>query len=77
MHLSWRTQAACDGVDATLFFPESDDDPAMHAKMVCEGCPVRVACLEHALRNGEKAGVWGGTTERDRRRIVRQRRLPA
>ena len=77
MHLSWWAQAACGGVDATLFFPEADDDPALDAKAVCADCPARVACLDHALRNGEKAGVWGGTTERDRRRIVRQRRQTA
>ena len=77
MHLSWRVQAACGGVEAILFFPDADDDPALEAKAVCARCPVRVACLDHALRNGETAGVWGGTTERDRRRIVRQRRQTA
>ncbi len=75
--LSWQPQAACGGVDATLFFPEADDDPALEAKEVCEGCPVRIACLDHALGHGEKAGVWGGTTERERRRILRQRRQTA
>jgi WhiB family redox-sensing transcriptional regulator len=77
MQLSWRVQAACGGVDSALFFPEADDDPGLEAKAVCAACPVRVACLDHALRNGEKAGVWGGTTERERRRIFRQRRQTA
>ena len=77
MQLSWRTQAACGGVEAALFFPEADDDPALDAKAVCHGCPVRIACLDHALGHGEKAGVWGGTTERERRRILRQRRQTA
>ena len=40
-------------------------------------CSVRVACLEHALMSREKVGVWGGATERERRRIIRQRRRPA
>jgi WhiB family redox-sensing transcriptional regulator len=77
MQLSWRVQAACGGVDAALFFPETDDDPAFEAKAVCAECPVRIACLDHAMGNGEKAGVWGGTTERERRRILRQRRQTA
>lgn len=47
------------------------------AKAVCAQCPVADACLEHALRVGEKNGVWGGCNERDRRRIVRQRRRGA
>lgn len=77
MQLTWRAQAACSGVDATLFFPEADDDPALEARTVCATCAVRVACLDHALGQGEKAGVWGGTTERERRRILRQRRQTA
>ena len=64
-------------MDAALFFPDTDDDPALEAKAVCGECPVRVACLDHALGYGEKAGVWGGTTERERRRILRQRRQTA
>ena len=47
------------------------------AKEVCELCGVRAACLEYALSNREKAGVWGGATERERRRIIRQRRRSA
>jgi len=47
------------------------------AKEVCAGCGVRAACLEHALSSREKAGVWGGATERERRRIIRQRRRSA
>jgi WhiB family redox-sensing transcriptional regulator len=42
--------------------------------MVCHGCDVRISCLEHALASREKVGVWGGTTERERRRLIRQRR---
>ena len=44
---------------------------------LCTECPVRQACLEHALAHREREGVWGGTTERERRRIVRQRRKSA
>jgi len=49
----------------------------MEAKEVCAQCSVRVACLEYALTSREKAGVWGGATERERRRIIRQRRRSA
>jgi WhiB family redox-sensing transcriptional regulator len=56
-----------------MFYPD-DDESAEIAKAVCAGCQVRVSCLEHALSSREKAGVWGGATERDRRRMIRQRR---
>ena len=54
-----------------------DDDLALEAKAVCAGCDVRVACLEHALQAREKSGIWGGATERERRRMIRQRRRTA
>ncbi len=59
-----------------MFYPDDDDD-ASDAKAVCSGCDVRIACLEHALASREKQGVWGGASERERRRIVRQRRRTA
>lgn len=71
--VQWRDQGACRGLDPLLFFPDSDD-AAGPAKTVCAGCDVRLRCLEHALARREKEGVWGGCTERDRRRILRQRR---
>jgi WhiB family redox-sensing transcriptional regulator len=63
-------------LDASIFYPDDEDDAAT-AKAVCAQCGVRVECLEHALSLREKAGVWGGATERDRRRIIRQRRRSA
>lgn len=72
----WRDLGACRGLDPEVFFPETDDEADV-AKNICDGCDVRVACLEHALASREKVGVWGGTTERERRRIVRQRRRTA
>lgn len=72
----WRELGACRGLDPEVFFPETDEE-ADEAKAICAECPVRVACLEHALASREKVGVWGGTTERERRRIVRQRRRTA
>jgi WhiB family redox-sensing transcriptional regulator len=47
------------------------------AKGICASCVVQVACLDHALTRREKVGVWGGATERERRRILRQRRRSA
>ncbi|HVC14726.1 MAG TPA: WhiB family transcriptional regulator [Acidimicrobiales bacterium] len=78
MTATWRKRAACRGIDVEIFFPETDEDADVEAaKAVCEGCPVRQACLEHALAHREREGVWGGATERERRRILRQRRKSA
>jgi WhiB family redox-sensing transcriptional regulator len=76
MNLSWRQHAACRGIDPNIFYPASDED-AEEAKSICAACPVRQACLEYALANRERDGVWGGATERERRRLVRQRRKTA
>lgn len=74
----WRELGACRGLEAAMFFPDEEDVSAeAKAKQVCAGCDVRIACLEHALASREKQGVWGGATERERRRIVRQRRRTA
>lgn len=69
----WWDLGACRGLDAAIFYPD-DDAEAQAAKTVCESCAVQQTCLDHALSFREKAGVWGGATERDRRRIIRQRR---
>jgi WhiB family redox-sensing transcriptional regulator len=76
MNLQWRSKASCQGLDPEIFYPLDDDD-AEEAKVVCATCSVREACLEHALGYREKEGVWGGATERERRRIIRQRRRTA
>jgi WhiB family transcriptional regulator, redox-sensing transcriptional regulator len=72
--LTWRDRGRCKGADPTVFYPEDDEDPGEVAKAICESCGVREACLEYAITTREKAGVWGGYTARERRRIVRQRR---
>ncbi len=76
MSATWRKQAACRGIDAEVFYPASDDD-AGAAKAICAECAVRETCLEWALANREREGIWGGATERERRRIQRQRRKSA
>src|SRR4051794_9944320 len=68
----WQDQANCLGVDPDLFFPERGAS-TREAKEVCRGCVVRLDCLEFALVNGEKFGIWGGLSERERRRLRRQR----
>ncbi|CCM62526.1 Transcription factor WhiB (modular protein) [Candidatus Microthrix parvicella RN1] len=70
----WQLEANCLGVDPDLFFPERGAS-TKEAKAVCKGCVVREDCLEFALQNGEKFGIWGGLSERERRRIRRQRAL--
>lgn len=72
----WRDQAACLGLDPQIFYPATDEEADV-ARAVCDGCEVRTDCLEYALSRREKDGVWGGATERDRRRIIRQRRRAA
>ena len=69
-----EVQGTCLGVHRDLFFPERGAS-TREAKGVCRGCVVREECLEYALVNGEKFGIWGGLSERERRRIRRQRTL--
>jgi WhiB family redox-sensing transcriptional regulator len=74
MDLAWRRHAACRGLDPEIFFPALDDADVEDAKAVCTACGVQQTCLEFALQVREKEGVWGGATEKERRRILRQRR---
>ena len=71
--LSWQDDGACLGADPDLFFPERGES-TREAKEICRGCDVREVCLEYALTAGEKFGIWGGLSERERRRIRRSRR---
>lgn len=77
MKQTWRQHGACRGIDPDIFYPVDDDDDAEGAKEVCGSCQVRQACLEFALVTHERDGVWGGATERERRRMIRQRRRSA
>jgi WhiB family transcriptional regulator, redox-sensing transcriptional regulator len=73
---AWRQRAACRGVDPDIFYPVSEEE-AEEARAICRSCPVVETCLEWALTNRERDGVWGGATERERRRMIRQRRRSA
>lgn len=66
----WLAQAKCSGVDPDLFFPGRGVDTKT-PKAICAGCPVRAECLDHAMSRNEKHGIWGGTSERERRRMRR------
>ena len=70
----WQARANCMGVDPDLFFPERGAS-TREAKEVCRGCVAREDCLEFALDNGEKFGIWGGMSERERRRLRRARAI--
>lgn len=72
----WQQDAACRDADPEVFFStaEADRDRAM---AMCGSCPVRSECLEHALATRETYGVWGGTDENERKRLLRRRRRAA
>ncbi|WP_210588618.1 WhiB family transcriptional regulator [Streptomyces sp. GESEQ-35] len=73
--MEWLIYAACAGEDPELFFPVGTSGPALRdvaeAKRVCARCPVADECLTWALDNGQTSGVWGGTGEEERRRLLR------
>ncbi len=68
----WMAEGNCAEKPPSLFFP-SDGVGVEVAKRVCGDCPVREQCLEYALENRIDHGVWGGTSERERRRILKAR----
>jgi WhiB family transcriptional regulator, redox-sensing transcriptional regulator len=83
----WRQHAACRDTSPEMFFPVGSTGPAINAieaaKAVCRACPAQEQCLEFALATNQEAGVWGGTSEDERRRLrkqwlaARRRRLAA
>ncbi len=66
----WVLEAKCLDADPEAFFPEKGGS-TREAKRICSACPVRNECLEHALANDERFGIWGGLSERERRRMKR------
>ena len=68
--LAWQADALCAQTDPEAFFPEKGGS-TREAKRICQGCEVRDACLDYALANDERFGIWGGLSERERRRIKR------
>ena len=75
-HYPWMDKARCAGMPLNFFFPDKGRSPNA-AKAFCEPCPAKDACLEFALKNNERFGVFGGKSERERRRIAVARRIEA
>ncbi len=74
MDTSWMAQGLCRFEPPSTFFP-SDGVGVETAKRICAACPVKEPCLEYALEHRIDHGVWGGTSERQRRRILKKRKL--
>ena len=70
----WMADGLCRDKPPAVFFP-SDGVGVDRARKICASCPVRELCLEYALDNRIDHGVWGGTSERERRRILKRRRI--
>lgn len=69
----WRVQAACIGFQSLFFASgELDSEATRRAKDICAVCPVSTDCLEFALETNQRAGIWGGTTEDERRSLRRK-----
>ena len=69
--LSWQDRALCAQTDPEAFFPEKGGS-TREAKRVCMSCEVQAECLEYALANDERFGIWGGLSERERRKLKRR-----
>ncbi len=67
----WQERALCAQTDPESFFPEKGGS-TREAKKICTGCEVRSECLEYALEHDERFGIWGGLSERERRRLKKQ-----
>lgn len=74
MDTEWMARGKCRDVAPAVFFP-SDGVGVQVAQKICAECPVTEPCLEYALANRIDHGIWGGCSERERRRILRRRRL--
>lgn len=69
--MSWADWAICGETDPEAYFPEKGGS-TREAKKVCRRCEVRAECLQYALETDQRFGIWGGTSERERRRLKRQ-----
>jgi WhiB family redox-sensing transcriptional regulator len=66
--LAWQTDSLCAQTDPEAFFPEKGGS-TRDAKKICTSCEVRAQCLDYALQNDERFGIWGGLSERERRKL--------
>jgi WhiB family redox-sensing transcriptional regulator len=70
--LKWQDDALCAQVSQEMFFPEKGGS-TRDAKRICESCDVKAQCLAYAMQNGERFGIWGGLSERQRRALGKER----
>lgn len=71
----WRVHAACAGYPNRLFFPTdetADEQKTAKAKAICQACPVLQDCLTYSLETNQRSGIWGGTTEKERKSLRRK-----
>ena len=76
LDMAWQDLANCRGADPNLFFPERGASTRT-AKGICRDCQVRAECLEFAIVSSEKFGIWGMMSERERRKIRKERQIAA
>ena len=76
LDMAWQDRANCRGADPDLFFPERGASTRT-AKGICRECQVRAECLEFAIVSSEKFGIWGMMSERERRKIRKERQITA
>lgn len=69
--LAWQAEALCAQTDPEAFFPEKGGS-TRDAKKICGGCEVKAQCLDYALENDERFGIWGGLSERERRKLKKR-----
>lgn len=76
-NLAWRSRSACRDSDPDVFFPIGSTGPALEqietAQRICTACTVRDECLDFALETNQEAGIWGGITEEERRKVRKAR----
>lgn len=69
--LAWQADANCRGTDWQAFFPD-DGAPSDEAKRICQRCSVRAECLDYAVTEGIRWGIWGATNETERNALIRE-----
>ena len=70
-HPDWMQHGGCVDLPCSWWYPAPHEN-ALRAKSICATCPVRETCLDHALKNGEALGIWGGKSARERKRLKKE-----
>lgn len=72
-HLEWQDRANCRDTDPEAFFPLQGEGVNGTVRAICDACPVKQTCLDYALERPQLQGIWGGTSEEERKKEVRKR----